>query len=136
MAPPYGPRIRAARGYADLTQDQLADKLGVDKQTVLRRESSTGKNPKRGDLLAIAAACDVPVEFLEHGFAAGLSSDAQRQLDTFSARLDAVISLLLTLVPDEDAARARLEQELAAGGQPADTLSIASAQNSHASPNQ
>lgn len=63
----YAQRIRAARAYAGLTQDELAEQLGTAAQTVKRRESGA-QAPKRGELLAIAAICDVPVRFMEHGF--------------------------------------------------------------------
>jgi transcriptional regulator with XRE-family HTH domain len=76
----YAARIRAARGYANLTQQQLADALGVDVQTVKRRESPAGSDPKKGERLAIAAACGVPPDFMEGGFPPALSSEAQDRL--------------------------------------------------------
>lgn len=66
-AVPYGPRVRAARAYAGLKQVELADALGVDVQTIKRREASVHA-PRRGELVAIAAICDVPLGFLERGF--------------------------------------------------------------------
>lgn len=63
----YAARIRAARGWADLTQQQLADQLGVDVQTIKRRESGS-QEPKKGERLAIAAICKVPLSFMEEGF--------------------------------------------------------------------
>jgi transcriptional regulator with XRE-family HTH domain len=76
----YAARIRAARGYANLTQQQLADALGVDVQTVKRRESPAGSDPKKGERLAIAAACSVPPDFMEGGFPPVLSTEAQDRL--------------------------------------------------------
>jgi transcriptional regulator with XRE-family HTH domain len=63
----YAPRIRAARAYARLTQQELAAQLGVDVQTVKRREKGSHP-PRRAELLAIAEVTGVPAEFLEHGF--------------------------------------------------------------------
>jgi transcriptional regulator with XRE-family HTH domain len=63
----YSARIRAARAFAGLTQDQLAEMLGVDTNTIKRRESGTNL-PKRGELLAIATITGVPISFMEHGF--------------------------------------------------------------------
>lgn len=63
----HAARIRAARAFAGLTQGQLAERLGVDVQTVKRREAG-GRAPRRGELLAIASICGVPPAFMEHGF--------------------------------------------------------------------
>jgi transcriptional regulator with XRE-family HTH domain len=63
----YARRYRAARAYAGLTQEELANKLGVDEQTIKRRESGK-QEPKKAELIAVAALCEVPVEFLEHGW--------------------------------------------------------------------
>lgn len=61
-------RLRAARHYADLTQDELADHLGVSPRTIKRWERDD-TTPSRAVLIAAAAVCNVPVFFLEHGFA-------------------------------------------------------------------
>jgi transcriptional regulator with XRE-family HTH domain len=73
-------RIRAARAYAGLTQDELAARLGVVPQTIKRREAGTTA-PRRGELLAIAAACQVPAAFLEHGFGDVRPSEIVERLD-------------------------------------------------------
>jgi transcriptional regulator with XRE-family HTH domain len=90
----YAARIRAARGYANLTQQQLADALGVDVQTVKRRESPAGSDPKKGERLAIAAACGVPPDFMEGGFPTVLSTEAQ---DRLGALLQEIQQLRLDL---------------------------------------
>jgi transcriptional regulator with XRE-family HTH domain len=69
MATGYGPRIRAARAFKGLTQAQLGDRLGLDEQTIKRRESGK-QEPKPGERVAIAAICGVPLEFIEHGWPA------------------------------------------------------------------
>lgn len=89
--PYYGARIRAARGYADLTQDQLADALGVDAATIKRREHPRGhehlQSPKKGERLAIAQVCGVPLEFLEDGFEGRARDEVSERLDALHAQL-------------------------------------------------
>jgi transcriptional regulator with XRE-family HTH domain len=63
----YAPRIKAARAFAGLTQEQLADELGVAVKTVKRKETGVTRAHRR-DLIAIARACDVPLVFLEQGW--------------------------------------------------------------------
>lgn len=63
----YAARIRAARAFAGLSQDELAHELGVEVQTIKRRENGKA-DPKRQELLAIAAVTGVPIEFLDYGF--------------------------------------------------------------------
>lgn len=70
----HGARIKAARGYARMSQDVLAAKLGVEVQWVKRREADT-QAPKRYELIAIAAVTGVTLAFLENG--AGLSSPSE-----------------------------------------------------------
>lgn len=60
-------RFRAARAYADLTQLELAQALGIDVQTVKRREAGKG-DPKRAELIAIASITGVPETFMLDGF--------------------------------------------------------------------
>lgn len=60
-------RVRAARGYADLTQPELADRLGLEKQSIVRTEGGS-RDPKKAELIAIAHICGVPVEFMTGGF--------------------------------------------------------------------
>lgn len=70
--PNYAARVRAARAYAHITQEQLAQALGVNVQTIKRRELDPGDElaqpPKKGERLAIAHICGVPPEFMEDGF--------------------------------------------------------------------
>lgn len=63
----FAKRYRAARAWADLDQAELAEQLGVDRQTVIRRESGA-QDPKRQELLAVAAICGVPADFMLNGF--------------------------------------------------------------------
>lgn len=63
-------RIRAARGYAGLSQKALAERLQVHEQTVKRMEAGRRPlAPKRQELLGISEACGVPMWFFERGWA-------------------------------------------------------------------
>lgn len=55
-----GKKIRDARLWADLTQMQLAEKVGVDHRTIHRIEYATS-DPTLSVLLRIADAVRVPV---------------------------------------------------------------------------
>lgn len=67
MGKESGRRIRAARGYAKLSQPDLAKVLEVSDGTVKNIELGR-REPKRSELLAIADACKVPIWFLERGW--------------------------------------------------------------------
>ncbi|MCX5522162.1 helix-turn-helix domain-containing protein [Streptomyces bobili] len=53
-------RIAACRTNAGLSQDQLAERAGVDRRTIQRYEAAT-RDPRFPDLLLIADALDVPL---------------------------------------------------------------------------
>jgi len=82
----YPARIRAARAYAGLSQEELAEALGVDPQTIKRRESGY-QQPKKGERVAIAAICRVPPEFMEHGFGEIRPTEIARRLAQIEAML-------------------------------------------------
>lgn len=70
-ARPIARQVRAARGYADLTQAQLAEKLRVDEQTVMRYEGGEWKRPPKPLVLAeIARVCEIPQAWIDVGFLA------------------------------------------------------------------
>lgn len=94
----YSPRIRAARGYAGLTQEGLAEALGVDVQTIKRRESSNGKEPKQGERIAIAAICGVPIEFMEQGFGEIRRDDVLETLDGLRVTVDDLLEAVSVLI--------------------------------------
>ncbi|MFE9737358.1 helix-turn-helix domain-containing protein [Streptomyces sp. NPDC006477] len=55
-----GSRIREARLDADLSQVELADRVGLDHKTIHRIEHGTS-DPKLGTLIQIAEATGVPL---------------------------------------------------------------------------
>jgi transcriptional regulator with XRE-family HTH domain len=68
-------RIRAVRNYIDITQHELADRIGVSLATMKRIES--GSRPISSDeLLLIGDACQAPPEFMLHGYDAITSTSA------------------------------------------------------------
>ncbi len=74
-------RLRAAREYAGLSQEALAEQLGVHVRTVKRSEGGARK-VKRQERVAIAEICDVPIWFLEDGWEGWRS---QRQAEPVDA---------------------------------------------------
>jgi transcriptional regulator with XRE-family HTH domain len=56
-------RIATLRATARLSQDQLAERTGLDRRSLQRYEAAT-RDPRYADLLLIAAALDVPIEDL------------------------------------------------------------------------
>lgn len=59
-------RLRIAREYAELEQEELATLIGVSRKTVGNAE--TGRvQPRRITLNAWALACGVPVSWIENG---------------------------------------------------------------------
>ena len=60
-------RVRAARGFAGLSQRELADALGVDIKTVNRWENRHWQ-PDRGRMTAIIVICGVRVDWFDDSF--------------------------------------------------------------------
>jgi transcriptional regulator with XRE-family HTH domain len=59
--------VRAARGWAGLSQTELADALNVNVATVRRIEQEQ-RNAGTAELLHIGEVCDVPRHFMLHGW--------------------------------------------------------------------
>ncbi|NUP16582.1 MAG: helix-turn-helix transcriptional regulator [Streptomyces sp.] len=55
-----GTRIRAQRLHRNLTQEQLAERAGIDRSTVQRIEGGLN-DPRHSHLLRIARALDTPL---------------------------------------------------------------------------
>lgn len=60
-------RLVWARETASLTQQQLADRLGISKRTVQNYEAGVGY-PKLSRLVLWANACDADFDFMAGGF--------------------------------------------------------------------
>lgn len=60
-----GEKIRSARAAADLTQQQLADAVGVSRRAVVAYETS-GAAPRMGCRQRIANVLHVSLEYLNH----------------------------------------------------------------------
>lgn len=77
----YAARVRAARAFAGLDQQAVADHFKVSKVTVKRMERGE-RDTSLDELAEIAALCGVPVGFMLHGFA---EDDAQSELVALAA---------------------------------------------------
>jgi transcriptional regulator with XRE-family HTH domain len=78
----YAARIATARKLAGLSQQDLADALGVNVQTIKRRESAAGKAPKKVDRIAIATVCGVSIDYME-----GVITDVESAADAVVRKL-------------------------------------------------
>lgn len=59
-------RLRIAREYAGLDQDQLAERAELTRSTVSNAENGKGE-PRRSTINAWAMACGVPVSWIRTG---------------------------------------------------------------------
>jgi transcriptional regulator with XRE-family HTH domain len=89
-------RYRAARAWANLSQIELAKELGLGVATVKRREGGEA-DPKRGELIALAEICDVPIEFLLDGFKAIGAPPSRSEARQRFEHLEATVRVLLGL---------------------------------------
>jgi transcriptional regulator with XRE-family HTH domain len=97
-------RIRAARAFAGIDQAAVAEALGVSVITVKRMERGARDVPL-DELQKLAEICEVPREFLEHGFLKvahhGTSAENLREIqtniiDALDARMELLSEALLT----------------------------------------
>jgi transcriptional regulator with XRE-family HTH domain len=87
-------RVRAARAYAGLTQAALAERLGIDAQSVKRTEAGK-REPKLPELQAVARACRVPVKFLVEGWpATAQAAGDQEEMLPILRRLEQMVQEL------------------------------------------
>lgn len=90
-------RVRAAQGWADLTDDQLAAKLGVSKRTLSRFKAGAEVSYERRT--AIAEATGVPAWFMESGFENAAAPDdpvLAERVEALEARVQAALELART----------------------------------------
>lgn len=97
-------RIRAARAWADLTQKELGDALGINEQSVKRTEAGT-RDPGAPEQWAIAEITGVPRWFITDGFAGA----GQLEQDELRDRLERIEALL---IEDEGSAIAGFEEAI------------------------
>jgi transcriptional regulator with XRE-family HTH domain len=73
-------RVKAARAYAELTREQLAQRTSLSVKSLKLIEERRRQSTTREELAQIGHACGVPGEFMEIGFqgAARVYSDLQR----------------------------------------------------------
>lgn len=91
-------RIRAARAHANLSQPELAERIGMSLPTYKRAE--LGKRPvSTPELIRIAAACDVPPHYVITPWSESEPmrrhanpEDVPAQLALINERLDAIES--------------------------------------------
>lgn len=62
----YGERFMKARRLNNWTQQQLAERLGIDRKTVLAIEADK-RTPKKSVVIAWSVVTGVPLEWLETG---------------------------------------------------------------------
>jgi transcriptional regulator with XRE-family HTH domain len=103
-------RVRAARGYAGYSLDDLAGKVGMGRQTIFRLESGE-RACKEMELREIARVCGLPFEFFTANWAAVQPSTIEARLDGFADQLDA-IEAALAIPRDESALSPQSEQGL------------------------
>lgn len=113
-------RIRAARAFADLSQQALADHLGKSTATLKRIERGL-REASTDELWAIADRCGVPRHFMEKGFddasngngEADPLRDLRNRVDRIEQRQDAELEDL----------RQRLVERVRAANEPAGSQS-------------
>lgn len=62
-----GKRIKATRNYKKMSLQDIADKVGVTRTTIMRYEKGEVKNIKQPTLESIAKALNTDLHFLIHG---------------------------------------------------------------------
>ena len=78
----YGDKIKSARQASDLTQTQLAEKVGVSRQTIALYEADKRTPKNAGIIIALAQALNVGTDYF-------LSSDELAKMQAQEAFLEA-----------------------------------------------
>lgn len=86
-----GDRLTKAREWADLTQEEMANQLGIGRRSVVRYEAR--EHPPRTVVLAYATATGVPVWWLDGGDIEpdGGLGDNMRHTAGYPATLDGIL---------------------------------------------
>ena len=69
-------RLRVSRDYAGLTQTELADRMGVSRQTIANAETGA-RQPRKVVVTSWAFACGVDAEWLRTGETRNPSPDGE-----------------------------------------------------------
>jgi DNA-binding XRE family transcriptional regulator len=79
-----GRRVRAARAYAGLSNEELADQVGIGRSTLVKTEAGA-RQARTWELWAIAEVCEVPREWFTD------ESASMAVASRLSAEVDAVL---------------------------------------------
>lgn len=77
----FGDKIRAARQAAEMTQETLAEKIGVSRRTVALYETNKRKPKNAGMIIALAKALNVSTDYF-------MTDDELKQIQEQEAFLD------------------------------------------------
>jgi len=104
-------KVRAARGWANLSQPELAAQLGEDVMSLasLRRIEQGKRDVTAAELLHIGEVCDVPRKFMLYGWSESKST-AQSQADA----LDGIIADMARRIERHERLHKLVNERLAA----------------------
>jgi transcriptional regulator with XRE-family HTH domain len=80
-------RVRAARGWANLTQPELAQQLDMSVASV-RRIEQENRDVSVAELTHIARVCDVPESFMLHGWGEASTDTLEAIIADMSRRVE------------------------------------------------
>lgn len=87
-------RIRAARAYAGITQEDMADRLGISIVTYKRIEQAK-RDVDLGEVKRISEITGMPIEFFSVDLKALADSETQKaQLEQVQTRIQGLVSRL------------------------------------------
>lgn len=119
-------RLRAARGYANLNQTQLGERIGVTKKVILGWEGGRLSNlpafEREAAIQACADACGLPPQFFYEDFETLGGANGDGQLDRIEEKLDQLLDYFTPRATGEglEAAAQGAVASLAAALQPPD----------------
>lgn len=93
-------RVRAALAYAGIDVKDTDTKVGISAATMARIVSQAKPRgfQKAGELERVAVACEVPEDFLRHGWAL-VEPDVSGRLATLESQMQAVLRQLAGAAP-------------------------------------
>lgn len=90
-----GKRLKLARKLAKLTQQALADKVGVTKQAVYQWEKDQSR-PDLDKLMPLCRALEVPIAWLLDGAGNPPPASFQQRIEALNARERALVDSILS----------------------------------------